>query len=197
MTLQFVIPWMVLIFTYTQIAIAVWGKRPPGEAENLRDQRMARSKRKVSGNLLTLPLFVNLWKLWKNIDYLWGQKSWKLLRRFRLKRRWIKLDWGKCWVLGGNVHWITSVNWLHSSVGSSVVVGVKGKGVSGDKLLNQELEFSKNLLVLVHSKLKLVWSGVRICNYKISSCSWWNGTGIGNVQIGHWKWKEPIISSSV
>lgn len=42
------IPLAVLIFTYTRIAIAVWGKRPPGEAENSRDQRMARSKRKVS-----------------------------------------------------------------------------------------------------------------------------------------------------
>lgn len=50
MALQFVIPLSVLVFTYTRIAIAVWGKRPPGEAENLRDQRMARSKRKVSGD---------------------------------------------------------------------------------------------------------------------------------------------------
>lgn len=49
LALQFVIPLAVLIFTYTRIAIAVWGKRPPGEAENSRDQRMARSKRKVSG----------------------------------------------------------------------------------------------------------------------------------------------------
>lgn len=48
LALQFVIPLAVLIFTYTRIAIAVWGKRPPGEAENSRDQRMARSKRKVS-----------------------------------------------------------------------------------------------------------------------------------------------------
>lgn len=47
-TLQFIVPLLVLIFTYTRIAIAVWGKRPPGEAENSRDQRMARSKRKVS-----------------------------------------------------------------------------------------------------------------------------------------------------
>ncbi len=48
LALQFVIPLAVLVFTYTRIAIAVWGKRPPGEAENSRDQRMARSKRKVS-----------------------------------------------------------------------------------------------------------------------------------------------------
>lgn len=50
MGLQFVIPLSVLVFTYTRIAVAVWGKRPPGEAENSRDQRMARSKRKVSAN---------------------------------------------------------------------------------------------------------------------------------------------------
>lgn len=48
MTFQFLIPLAVLISTYTRIAVAVWGKRPPGEAENSRDQRMARSKRKVS-----------------------------------------------------------------------------------------------------------------------------------------------------
>lgn len=52
MALQFIIPLTVLIFTYTRIAIIVWGKRPPGEAENLRDQRMARSKRKVGGEIL-------------------------------------------------------------------------------------------------------------------------------------------------
>ncbi|ETN64027.1 neuropeptide Y receptor [Anopheles darlingi] len=46
LTTQFVIPLVVLIFTYTRIAIVVWGKRPPGEAENSRDQRMAKSKRK-------------------------------------------------------------------------------------------------------------------------------------------------------
>ena len=52
MALQFIIPLTVLIFTYTRIAIIVWGKRPPGEAENLRDQRMARSKRKVGREIL-------------------------------------------------------------------------------------------------------------------------------------------------
>jgi len=46
--LQFVVPLGVLIFTYARITIRVWAKRPPGEAETNRDQRMARSKRKVS-----------------------------------------------------------------------------------------------------------------------------------------------------
>lgn len=61
MTLQFVIPLAVLVFTYTRIAIAVWGKRPPGEAENLRDQRMARSKRKVSGGICLFTINVLRW----------------------------------------------------------------------------------------------------------------------------------------
>ncbi|XP_075158109.1 RYamide receptor-like [Haematobia irritans] len=51
LTLQFIVPLSVLIFTYTRIALAVWGKRPPGEAENSRDQRMARSKRKSASRL--------------------------------------------------------------------------------------------------------------------------------------------------
>lgn len=52
--LQYGVPLMVLVFTYTSIAIVVWGKQPPGEAENQRDKRMAKSKRKVSVLFLTL-----------------------------------------------------------------------------------------------------------------------------------------------
>ncbi|KAH8312589.1 hypothetical protein KR044_011580 [Drosophila immigrans] len=61
-TLQFILPLLVLIFTYTRIAIAVWGKRPPGEAENSRDQRMARSKRKMIKMMLTVVIvFTSCW----------------------------------------------------------------------------------------------------------------------------------------
>lgn len=48
MVLQFVIPLFVLVITYTLIVIVVWGKRMPGEEDNARDARMARSKRKVN-----------------------------------------------------------------------------------------------------------------------------------------------------
>ncbi|KAG8174766.1 hypothetical protein JTE90_024232 [Oedothorax gibbosus] len=47
MILQYFFPLAVLIFTYTRIAIEVWGKRAPGEAQDARDQRMAASKRKL------------------------------------------------------------------------------------------------------------------------------------------------------
>ncbi|XP_043525960.1 RYamide receptor-like [Frieseomelitta varia] len=54
LVLQYVIPITVLMFTYTSIAVMVWGKRPPGEAENVRDQRMARSKRKMIKMMVTV-----------------------------------------------------------------------------------------------------------------------------------------------
>ncbi|GIX70072.1 RYamide receptor [Caerostris extrusa] len=44
--LQYFFPLAVLIYTYTRIAIVVWGKRTPGEAQDARDQRMAASKEK-------------------------------------------------------------------------------------------------------------------------------------------------------
>lgn len=52
MILQYFFPLTVLVYTYTRIAIVVWGKQTPGEAEDSRDRRMAASKRKVS----SLPL---------------------------------------------------------------------------------------------------------------------------------------------
>lgn len=48
MTLEFVLPLFVLVITYSRIVIVVWGKRMPGEEDNARDARMARSKRKVN-----------------------------------------------------------------------------------------------------------------------------------------------------
>ncbi|KAK6644745.1 hypothetical protein RUM43_001014 [Polyplax serrata] len=48
MVLQYGVPFFALVYTYTRIAIVVWGKETPGEAENARDQRMAKKKRKVS-----------------------------------------------------------------------------------------------------------------------------------------------------
>jgi neuropeptide Y receptor len=47
MVLQYFLPLFVLTFTYTWIGIVIWVQKPPGEAQNTRDQRMAASKRKV------------------------------------------------------------------------------------------------------------------------------------------------------
>jgi len=47
MVLQYFLPIAILTFTYVNIAVVVWAKRVPGEAENNRDRKLAASKRKV------------------------------------------------------------------------------------------------------------------------------------------------------
>ena len=48
MLLQYLLPFSVLVFTYSRIALVVWGKQTPGEAHGKRDAKIAASKRKVS-----------------------------------------------------------------------------------------------------------------------------------------------------
>jgi neuropeptide Y receptor len=45
---QYFIPLMILIFTYGRIILVLWIKKPPGEAVSDRDERMSKSKKKVS-----------------------------------------------------------------------------------------------------------------------------------------------------
>ena len=47
MLLQYFIPLAIMCGTYFHIGIIIWIKRPPGEADNTRDKRLAASKRKV------------------------------------------------------------------------------------------------------------------------------------------------------
>lgn len=54
MILQFVLPLFVLVITYSRIVIIVWGKKIPGEEDNARDARMARSKRKVNSLFMSM-----------------------------------------------------------------------------------------------------------------------------------------------
>lgn len=48
MALQYFIPLAILIICYSTICYVIWFKKPPGEAENARDRRLALSKRKVN-----------------------------------------------------------------------------------------------------------------------------------------------------
>lgn len=48
--LQYVFPLMILTLTYTVIVIKLWSKKPPGEMDARRDQRIIRSKKKVSAD---------------------------------------------------------------------------------------------------------------------------------------------------
>ena len=74
MVLQFVLPLFVLVITYTRIVIVVWGKRTPGEEDNARDARIARSKRKVSENRNSLFQFSSL--SINSLDSSWAFPFW-------------------------------------------------------------------------------------------------------------------------
>lgn len=52
--LQYALPFLLLVFTCSRIAIVVWAKQTPGEAENTRDMRIASRKRKVGDNCVCL-----------------------------------------------------------------------------------------------------------------------------------------------
>jgi hypothetical protein len=47
MALQYMLPIVVLVYTYSRIAFVVWIKKTPGEAQDGRDRRMAGSKRRM------------------------------------------------------------------------------------------------------------------------------------------------------
>ncbi|CAH0725252.1 unnamed protein product, partial [Brenthis ino] len=94
--LQFALPLAALVCTYGRIAGVVWGLRPPGEAETVRDSRIQHSKRKMIKMMLTvvavftvcwLPLniFIILWTAheddvewskWPGMPYVWFVAHW-------------------------------------------------------------------------------------------------------------------------
>ncbi|XP_014678140.1 PREDICTED: neuropeptide Y receptor-like [Priapulus caudatus] len=90
MTLQYLAPLLALSVTYSVICYHLWGKRPPGEAEDSRDQRLERSKRKVIKMmiavvvmfaLLWLPLntfmvFADMVAGWAYVRHLWFVFHW-------------------------------------------------------------------------------------------------------------------------
>ncbi|XP_049542762.1 RYamide receptor [Anopheles darlingi] len=93
LTTQFVIPLVVLIFTYTRIAIVVWGKRPPGEAENSRDQRMAKSKRKmIKMMVIVVIVFTICWLPFNFLMLMKLESSWELLPYFWFAFHWLAMS---------------------------------------------------------------------------------------------------------
>ncbi|KAI8424176.1 hypothetical protein MSG28_002764 [Choristoneura fumiferana] len=96
LALQFVLPLSALVCTYARIAHAVWGGRPPGEAQSARDSRMQRSKRKMIKMMvmvvavftvcwLPLNVFIVLWTAhegdaewgaWPGLPYAWFASHW-------------------------------------------------------------------------------------------------------------------------
>ncbi|CAH0605849.1 unnamed protein product [Chrysodeixis includens] len=96
LVLQFALPLCALICTYARIAHAVWGGRPPGEAQDARDSRLQHSKRKMIKMMvivvtifticwLPLNMFIVLWTIheadeawatWPGMPYVWFASHW-------------------------------------------------------------------------------------------------------------------------
>ncbi|CAB3238990.1 unnamed protein product [Arctia plantaginis] len=96
LVLQFALPLCALIATYARIACAVWGGRPPGEAQGDRDTRLQQSKRKMVKMMvivvtvftiswLPLNMFIVLWTIhehdeswgmWPGMPYVWFASHW-------------------------------------------------------------------------------------------------------------------------
>ncbi|XP_022175112.1 RYamide receptor-like [Myzus persicae] len=91
--LQCCIPFAVLLFTNVHIGIVVWGKIPPGEAQNSRDIKMAKSIRKMIKMMSTVVIaFIVCWlpydillvlraygmslRAWSNQPYVWFAFHW-------------------------------------------------------------------------------------------------------------------------
>ncbi|CAH0552736.1 unnamed protein product [Brassicogethes aeneus] len=82
MVLQYVIPSIVLLFTYTSIAAVIWCHRIPGEAENLRDRRIARSKKKMIKMMVTVVFVYSLCWLPYNVIYIFQDNIGEGLMQF-------------------------------------------------------------------------------------------------------------------
>ena len=65
MLLQYFIPLIIMCVTYVHIAVIIWVKRPPGEADNNRDTRLAASKKKVNKGVVKPYRFKKLYLLQK------------------------------------------------------------------------------------------------------------------------------------
>ncbi|XP_054710872.1 RYamide receptor-like [Uloborus diversus] len=93
MILQYFFPLMVLLYTYARIAIVVWGNRPPGEAEDVRDQRLAASKRKMVKMMITVVTVFTLCWLPLNILIVIGDQDERIWQYKHIVYVWFVCHW--------------------------------------------------------------------------------------------------------
>ncbi|KAG8190287.1 hypothetical protein JTE90_025799 [Oedothorax gibbosus] len=93
MVLQYFFPLTVLLYTYTRIAVVVWGNKPPGEAEDLRDQRLAASKRKMVKMMITVVTVFSLCWLPLNILIVAGDQDERIWQYENIVYIWFVCHW--------------------------------------------------------------------------------------------------------
>ncbi|GBL89735.1 RYamide receptor [Araneus ventricosus] len=93
MILQYFFPLIVLLYTYTRIAIVVWGNKPPGEAEDVRDQRLAASKRKMVKMMITVVTVFSLCWLPLNILIVVGDQDERIWQYENIVYVWFVCHW--------------------------------------------------------------------------------------------------------
>ncbi|XP_032455322.1 RYamide receptor isoform X4 [Nasonia vitripennis] len=91
--LQYLVPLLILLFSYISIAIVVWGKKAPGEAEDNRDQRMIRSKTKTIKMLMAVVIVYTICWLPFNVLNLVMDINEDINRWYGLPYIWAMLHW--------------------------------------------------------------------------------------------------------
>ncbi|XP_077863317.1 RYamide receptor-like [Saccoglossus kowalevskii] len=115
-TIAYIIPLCVLGYTYTQVALRLWGRHIPGNADRTRDLTHAKSKRKVIKMLLLLVLLFCI--CWLPLNIL------NIVSRFRLKT----INIGAVHISYFCAHWLAMSN----SFVNPIVYGLLNDGFRTD-----------------------------------------------------------------
>lgn len=95
MLLQYFLPLTVLVFTYSRIAMVVWGKRTLGETP-ARVDRIARSKRKMTKMMVTVVMVYTLCWLPFNVlmvvRELWVVDGWPYMKQVWALFHWLAMS---------------------------------------------------------------------------------------------------------
>ncbi|XP_054166429.1 RYamide receptor-like [Oppia nitens] len=93
MSLQYIFPLTVLIYTYVRIAVVLFAKQTPGEAEDQRDQRIRASKRKMIKMMMLCVLSYAVCWLPLNTIILIGDKMPDIWKHQYIMIIWISSHW--------------------------------------------------------------------------------------------------------